>query len=172
MVRLVLVRHGESQWNKENKFTGWTDVDLTDKGAQEAKHAGKVLKGKGFVFDIAFTSVLKRAIKTLWFILDELDLQWIPIHKSWKLNERHYGALQGLNKAETAAKHGEEQVHIWRRSYDIPPPQLSADDERYPGNDLRYADICKEDIPLVETLKDTVSIFLAYWHEIEMALAS
>lgn len=166
MIKLVLIRHGESNWNKENRFTGWTDVDLSDKGVQEAKQAGLVLKDKGFIFDIAFTSVLKRAIKTLWNVLDELDLQWIPVQKSWRLNERHYGALQGLNKAETAAKYGEEQVHIWRRSYNIPPPQLTMDDERYPGRDLRYANIGEENIPLVETLQDTVARFLPYWQEV------
>jgi len=166
MVKLVLIRHGESIWNKENRFTGWTDVDLSDKGVQEAKCAGNVLKEEGFIFDIAFTSVLKRAIKTLWYVLDELDLQWIPVQKSWRLNERHYGALQGLNKAETAATYGEEQVHIWRRSYDIPPPQLSLDDERYPGKDLRYTGIGEENVPLTETLKSTVARFLPYWHEV------
>ena len=165
MVKLVLVRHGESQWNKENRFTGWTDVDLSDKGVQEAKHAGKVLKEEGLTFDIAFTSVLKRAIKTLWYVIDELDLQWIPVQKSWRLNERHYGALQGLNKTETAIKYGEDQVHIWRRSYDIPPPQLSVEDERYPGKDLRYADIGEGNIPLAETLRATVARFLPYWQE-------
>lgn len=165
MIKLVLIRHGESEWNKENRFTGWTDVDLSDKGVKEAKHAGKILKDEGFVFDIAFTSVLKRAIKTLWNVLDELNLQWIPVQKSWRLNERHYGALQGLNKAETAAKYGEEQVRVWRRSYDIPPPQVSVNDERYPGKDLRYVNIGQENIPLTETLKDTVARFLPYWHE-------
>lgn len=165
MKQLVLVRHGESNWNQENRFTGWTDVDLSEKGVIEAKNAGKILKSEGFTFDMAFTSVLKRAIKTLWYILDEMDLHWIPVTKSWRLNERHYGALQGLNKAETAAKYGEEQVHIWRRSYDISPPQLKIDDERYPGNDLRYKNINNESLPLAETLKDTVVRFMPFWEE-------
>jgi len=165
MIKLVLVRHGESVWNKENLFTGWTDVDLSEKGIQEAKEAGKILKEEGFTFDIAYTSVLKRAIKTLWIILDELDLLWIPVYKSWRLNERHYGALQGLNKSETAQKYGEDQVKIWRRSYDILPPVLTPDDERYPGNEAKYADIPKESLPLAESLKSTVERFLPYWEE-------
>ncbi len=163
MKKLVLRRHGESTWNKENRFTGWTDVWLTDKGMQEALEAGKLLRKEGFVFDVAFTSVLKRAIKTLWIVLEEMDQMWIPVHNHWKLNERHYGALQGLNKAETAEKHGMEQVKIWRRSYDIPPPALTREDDRYPGKDPRYADLRPEDIPLTESLKDTVARFLPYW---------
>jgi 2,3-bisphosphoglycerate-dependent phosphoglycerate mutase len=165
MTKLVLVRHGESTWNKENRFTGWTDVELSEKGRQEAKEAGVVLKAEGFAFDVAYTSVLKRAIRTLWTVLDEMDLMWIPVYRSWRLNERHYGALQGLNKAETAAKFGEGQVKIWRRSYDIPPPALTADDERYPGNDARYRNLTKEELPLTECLKDTVARFLPLWHE-------
>jgi 2,3-bisphosphoglycerate-dependent phosphoglycerate mutase len=165
MFKLVLVRHGESEWNKENRFTGWTDVDLSEKGIQEALSAGKVLRDEGFIFDLAFTSVLKRAIKTLWSILDVLDQQWIPVYKSWRLNERHYGALQGLNKSETAAKYGEAQVQIWRRSYDVSPPALSVDDERYPGNDIRYSNIDKASLPLTETLKLTVDRFLPYWED-------
>ncbi len=165
MFKLVLLRHGESTWNKENRFTGWTDVDVSEKGRQEAGEAGRLLKEGGYVFDVAFTSVLKRAIRTLWITLDALDLMWIPVSKSWRLNERHYGGLQGLNKAETAAKHGDAQVKIWRRSYDIPPPPLSVDDERYSGRDPRYADLRRDEIPLTESLKDTVARFLPYWHE-------
>jgi 2,3-bisphosphoglycerate-dependent phosphoglycerate mutase len=165
MFTLVLLRHGESTWNKENRFTGWTDVDLSDKGRQEAAEAGRLLKEGGYVFDVAFTSVLKRAIRTLWITLDTLNLTWIPVNKNWRLNERHYGALQGLNKAETAAKHGDAQVKIWRRSYDMPPPPLSPDDERYSGRDPRYANLRREEIPLTESLKDTVARFLPYWHE-------
>jgi 2,3-bisphosphoglycerate-dependent phosphoglycerate mutase len=165
MYKIVLLRHGESAWNKENRFTGWTDVDLSARGVVEAKQAGQRLKGDGFVFDLAYTSVLKRAIRTLWIALDQMDLMWIPVRNSWRLNERHYGALQGLNKAETAAKHGEAQVKIWRRSYDIPPPPLSPDDERYSGRDPRYGNVRREDIPLTESLKDTVARFLPYWHE-------
>jgi 2,3-bisphosphoglycerate-dependent phosphoglycerate mutase len=165
MHKVVLLRHGESTWNRENRFTGWTDVDLSEKGRQEALEAGRLLKDGGYTFDIAFTSVLKRAIRTLWITLDALDLMWIPVVKNWRLNERHYGALQGLNKAETAAKHGEAQVKIWRRSYDIPPPPLTPDDERYSGRDPRYADISRHEIPLTESLKDTVARFLPYWHE-------
>ena len=165
MYTVVLLRHGESTWNQENRFTGWTDVDLSDKGRHEASEAGRLLKEGGYTFDLAFTSVLKRAIRTLWIALDTLDLLWIPVTKNWRLNERHYGALQGLNKAETAAKHGEAQVKIWRRSYDMPPPPLSPDDERYSGRDPRYADVQPEDIPLTESLKDTVARFLPYWHE-------
>ena len=164
MYTVVLLRHGESTWNQENRFTGWTDVDLSDKGRQEAAEAGRLLKEGGYVFDVAFTSVLKRAIRTLWITLDALDLMWIPVTKDWRLNERHYGALQGLNKAETAAKHGEAQVKIWRRSYDIPPPPLSRDDERYAGRDPRYRNARPEDVPLTESLKDTVARFLPYWH--------
>lgn len=165
MHQLVLLRHGESVWNKENRFTGWTDVGLTDQGMQEALDAGRVLKQDGFGFDVAYTSVLKRAIKTLWIALEEMDLMWIPVFRSWRLNERHYGALQGLNKAETAEKHSMEQVQIWRRSYDVRPPALRADDPRYPGNDPRYADLQADDIPLTECLKDTVERFLPYWHD-------
>jgi 2,3-bisphosphoglycerate-dependent phosphoglycerate mutase len=165
MKKLVLLRHGESTWNKENRFTGWTDVGLTEKGMREAVEAGKLLRKDGFVFDVAFTSVLKRAIKTLWIVMEEMDLMWIPVLNHWRLNERHYGALQGLNKAETAEKHGMDQVKIWRRSYDIPPPSLTGDDERYPGRDPRYAGLRTEDIPLTESLKDTVARFLPYWHE-------
>jgi 2,3-bisphosphoglycerate-dependent phosphoglycerate mutase len=163
--RIVLLRHGESTWNRENRFTGWTDVDLTDKGRDEARDAGRLMKAEGYEFDIAYTSVLKRALRTLWIALDEMDLLWIPWERSWRLNERHYGALQGLNKAETAAKHGEAQVKIWRRSYDIPPPSLDANDERSPAGDRRYANVSRELLPLTESLKDTVARFLPYWHE-------
>ena len=165
MHKLVLLRHGESTWNKENRFTGWKDVDLSEKGLAEAKEAGRLMKEAGLTFDVAYTSVLKRAIKTLNVALEEMDLLWLPVVKSWRLNERHYGALQGLNKAETAAKHGEEQVKIWRRSYDIPPPPLSADDERSSGRDPRYASLAPGEIPASESLKDTVARFLPYWHE-------
>ena len=165
MPKIVLLRHGQSTWNQENRFTGWTDVDLTDLGRKEAAEAGRLLKAEGLTFDIAFTSVLKRAIRTCWITRDELDLLWIPVEKSWRLNERHYGALQGLNKAETAAKHGEEQTKIWRRSYDIPPPALSPDDSRHPSRDPRYADVPAGELPLTESLKDTVARFLPYWHD-------
>ena len=165
MHTLVLLRHGESTWNKENRFTGWTDVDLSDKGREEAKESGRLLKEGGFVFDLAYTSVLTRAIRTLWIALDELDQMWLPVEKSWRLNERHYGALQGLNKAETAAKHGDAQVKIWRRSYDIPPPPLAPDDERHPARDPRYAGVSPSDLPLTESLKDTVARFLPFWHD-------
>ena len=165
MKKLVVVRHGESTWNKENRFTGWTDVDLSEKGREEAKEGGQVLRAGGYTFDVAYTSVLKRAIRTLWTVLDEMDLMWIPVHRSWRLNERHYGALQGLNKAETAAKFGEDQVKIWRRSYDIPPPPLTSDDPRYPGHDPRYRELSAEELPLTECLKDTVARFLPLWHE-------
>ena len=165
MHRLVLLRHGESVWNQENRFTGWTDVDLNDKGRAEAKEAGRLMLAEKFEFDVAHTSVLKRAIRTMWMALDEMDLLWIPVHKSWRLNERHYGALQGLNKAETAAKHGEEQVKIWRRSYDIPPPALTPDDPRHPSRDRRYASLSRSELPLTESLKETVARFLPYWHE-------
>ncbi len=165
MKKLVLLRHGESTWNKENRFTGWTDVDLSDKGRQEAKDAGVVLREGGYVFDVAYTSVLKRAIRTLWTALDVMDLMWIPVHRSWRLNERHYGALQGLDKAETAAKFGEDQVKIWRRSYDIPPPALTADDPRFPGHDPRYVGLSQGELPLTECLKDTVARFLPLWHQ-------
>ncbi len=166
MPSLVLLRHGESQWNLENRFTGWVDVDLSPKGVEEAHSAGRTLKEEGFVFDVAFTSVLKRAIRTLWIALDEMDLMWIPVHHSWRLNERHYGALQGLNKAEMAAKYGEQQVHIWRRSYDIQPPALERSHPMFPGNDPRYKDMNPKDLPLTECLKDTVSRFLPHWHEV------
>ncbi len=165
MKTLVLLRHGESTWNKENRFTGWTDVDLSDRGREEAKAAGQLLKAGGYSFDLAFTSVLKRAIRTLWTALDELDLLWIPVTKDWRLNERHYGALQGLNKAETAAKHGDAQIKIWRRSYDIPPPALTAGDDRDPARDPRYAGLDRQQLPLTESLKETVERFLPYWHE-------
>ena len=165
MYRVVLLRHGESTWNKDNRFTGWTDVDLSDKGREEALEAGRLLRQDGFVFDVAYTSVLKRAIKTLWIVLKEMDRMCIPVHNHWKLNERHYGALQGLNKAETAEKHGMDQVMVWRRSYDIPPPALTKDDERYPGRDPRYADLKPEEVPLTESLRDTVARFLPYWQE-------
>jgi len=165
MQRVVLLRHGESTWNKENRFTGWTDVDLSERGREEALEAGRLLKDGGYTFDIAYTSVLKRAIRTLWTALDVMDLMWIPVVKSWRLNERHYGGLQGLNKAETAAKHGEAQVKIWRRSYDIPPPPLSADDPRHPARDPRYAALSAAELPLTESLKETVARFLPYWHE-------
>ena len=163
MYKVVLIRHGESTWNKENRFTGWTDVDLSEKGVEEAKNAGKVLKENGYTFDLAYTSVLKRAIKTLHYTLEGLDLLWIPEIKNWRLNERHYGALQGLDKSETAAKHGEEMVKIWRRSYDVPPPALELNDPRYPGNSPIYKDLDKKDIPATECLKDTVARFVPYW---------
>ncbi|MBT6068493.1 2,3-diphosphoglycerate-dependent phosphoglycerate mutase [Candidatus Peregrinibacteria bacterium] len=165
MYKLVLLRHGQSQWNLENKFTGWTDVDLSDKGYGEARSAGRLLKKEGYTFDIAFTSVLKRAIRTLWIALDEMDLMWIPVRRSWKLNERHYGALQGFNKAEMAEKEGKEQVHIWRRSYDTQPPALTEDDERHPSHDPKYANLTGEELPESECLKDTVERFLPYWEE-------
>jgi 2,3-bisphosphoglycerate-dependent phosphoglycerate mutase len=166
MSKLVLLRHGESLWNRENRFTGWTDVDLSDKGTDEAKRAGKLLKQEGYLFDLAFTSVLKRAIKTLWYVLEEADQAWIPEFKSWQLNERHYGALQGLNKTETVNKYGEEQVHIWRRSYDILPPALTREDPRYPGNEAKYMDVNPADLPLAESLKDTIARFLPYWNQV------
>ena len=165
MIKLVLLRHGESIWNKENLFTGWTDVDLSEQGKAEANQAGELLKAEGFTFDVAFTSVLKRAIRTLWIALDALDSMWIPIEHSWRLNERHYGALQGLNKAQTAAKYGDEQVLVWRRSYDEPPPPLEKSDPRYPGTDPRYRGLSPSEIPLTECLKDTVARFLPYWHQ-------
>jgi 2,3-bisphosphoglycerate-dependent phosphoglycerate mutase len=164
MIKLVLLRHGESTWNLENRFTGWTDVDLTPKGIQEAQEAARLLKEGGYTFDVAHTSLLKRAIRTLWIVLDGMELMWIAEHKSWRLNERHYGALQGLNKAETAARYGEEQVHVWRRSYADPPPPLTPDDERFPGRDRRYANLSRSELPLTESLKDTVARFLPYWH--------
>ena len=165
MRQLVLLRHGESTWNRENRFTGWTDVDLTEQGVAEARRAGRTLKEKGFTFDVAYTSVLKRAIRTLWLVQDEMDLMWVPVHRSWRLNERHYGALQGLNKAETAAKFGERQVLVWRRSYDVPPPALEASDPRFPGADRRYARLSPAELPRTECLKDTVARFLPYWRE-------
>jgi len=165
MHRVVLLRHGESIWNQENRFTGWTDVDLSDKGQDEALAAGRLLKEGGYTFDIAYTSVLKRAIRTCWIALDELDLLWIPVPRNWRLNERHYGALQGLDKAETAARHGEAQLKIWRRSYDTPPPALDLDDPRHPGRDRRYADLGPDELPRTESLKDTVARFLPYWKE-------
>jgi 2,3-bisphosphoglycerate-dependent phosphoglycerate mutase len=165
MFRLVLLRHGESTWNRENRFTGWTDVDLSEKGREEARSAGQLMAAEKFEFDVAYTSVLKRAIRTLWIARDEMDLLWIPVHRSWRLNERHYGALQGLNKAETAAQHGEAQVKIWRRSYDIPPPPLTPDDPRHPSRDRRYAALTRAELPLTESLKDTVARFLPYWHD-------
>jgi 2,3-bisphosphoglycerate-dependent phosphoglycerate mutase len=163
--KVVLLRHGESEWNKENRFTGWKDVDLSEKGLAEAKDAGRLMKEAGLAFDVAFTSVLRRAIKTLDIALDGMDLLWIPVTKHWRLNERHYGALQGLNKAETAAQHGEAQVKIWRRSYDIPPPPLTPEDERWSGRDPRYKDLTPSELPAAESLKDTVARFLPYWHE-------
>ncbi|ABB23389.1 2,3-diphosphoglycerate-dependent phosphoglycerate mutase [Pelodictyon luteolum] len=165
MIKLVLLRHGESQWNLENRFTGWHDIDLTERGRKEAANAGKLIRAEGIVFDVAYTSVLKRAIRTLWSVLDEMDQMWLPVHKSWRLNERHYGALQGLNKTETSQKYGEEQVLVWRRSYDTPPPALGRDDERWPGADPRYRGMAEGEIPLSECLKDTVARFLPLWHE-------
>jgi len=165
MHKLVLLRHGESTWNRENRFTGWTDVDLSDKGVAEAHEAARLLMEGGYQFDVAYTSVLKRAIRTLWIVLEDMDQMWIPVHRSWRLNERHYGALQGLNKAETAARHGEAQVKLWRRSYDTSPPALTPDDERYPGHDPRYATVPRAELPLTESLEDTVARFLPYWTE-------
>lgn len=166
MKKIVLLRHGESVWNKENRFTGWTDVDLSDKGLEEAKEAGRVLKQAGFGFDVAYGSVLKRAIRTMWIVLDQLGLMWIPQHLSWRLNERHYGSLQGLNKAEMATQFGEDRILAWRRSYDVPPPALEKTDERYPGKDSRYAGMPERDIPATECLKDTVARFLPYWNDV------
>ncbi len=165
MYKVVLLRHGESTWNQENRFTGWTDVDLSEKGIAEALEGGRVLKEQGYVFDVAYTSVLKRAIRTLWIVQEEMDLMWIPVQISWRLNERHYGALQGLNKAETAEKFSEAQVKIWRRSYDIQPPALEKTDPRYPGHDPRYRGLTEAELPLTECLKDTVARFLPYWHQ-------
>ena len=164
MLKLVLLRHGESTWNLENRFTGWTDVDLTPKGVQEAQEAARLLEHGGYMFDVAYTSLLKRAIRTLWITLDGLDLMWLPVNNTWRLNERHYGALQGLNKAETAARYGEAQVKVWRRSHADPPPALTPEDERYPGRDRRYAGLSPAELPLTESLKDTVARFLPYWH--------
>ena len=166
MHRLVLLRHGQSTWNLENRFTGWTDVDLTEQGCEEARTSGVLLREEGFLFDIVYTSVLKRSIRTMWIALEELDQMWLPVVRHWRLNERHYGALQGLNKAETAAKHGEAQVKIWRRSYDLPPPALTPDDEHFPGHDRRYADLSREELPLTESLRDTVARFVPYWEEV------
>jgi 2,3-bisphosphoglycerate-dependent phosphoglycerate mutase len=165
MIKLVLLRHGESTWNVDNRFTGWTDVDLSPKGRDEAREAGRLLAEGGFTFDVAYTSLLKRAIRTLWIALDGMDLMWIPVHKSWRLNERHYGALQGLDKAETAAKYGDRQVLVWRRSFSEPPPLLTPGDPRHPGHDRRYADLAPDELPLAESLKDTIARFLPYWHE-------
>ena len=164
MHKLVLIRHGESTWNRENRFTGWTDVDLNEKGLMEAKAAGELLRNEGYTFDRAFVSVLKRALRTFWIILDELDELWIPVERSWRLNERHYGSLQGLNKAETAEKFGNDQVLIWRRSYDVPPPALEKTDDRFPGHDPRYRDVPPAELPLTECLKDTVDRVLPFWH--------
>jgi len=164
MYKLVLVRHGQSSWNLENRFTGWTDVGLTERGETEAKEGGRLLREEGYSFDVAYTSVLKRAIKTLWIVMEEMGLEWIPVHRAWQLNERHYGALQGLNKAETAVKFGEEQVHIWRRSYDTPPPALEMDDKRHPRFDPRYAGLKPEEVPATESLKITLERVLPYWH--------
>jgi len=166
MGNLILLRHGESNWNRENRFTGWTDVDISEKGAEEARQAGKLLLEAGLLPEVAYTSVLKRAIRTLWIVLDVMDRMWIPVHRHWRLNERHYGALQGLNKAETAEKHGEEQVKIWRRSYDIPPPELDKSDPRYPGLDPRYRDLDPKIIPATESLKDTIKRFVPYWQDV------
>ncbi len=165
MYKVVLIRHGESVWNLENRFTGWTDVDLSEKGVKEAHEAGRQLKEQGFEFDQVYTSVLKRAIRTMWIVLDELDQMWLPVVRNWRLNERHYGGLQGLNKAETAAQHGEDQVKIWRRAYAIAPPPLEESDKRYPGRDRRYAGLSKKELPLTESLKDTVARFVPYWEK-------
>lgn len=165
MHTLVLLRHGESDWNRENRFTGWADVDLTDTGREEARRSARLLQEEGFDFDRAYTSVLKRAIRTLWITLDDMDRMWLPVIRHWRLNERHYGALQGLNKAETAAKYGDEQVHVWRRSYSVRPPALEPDDERHPGNDRRYRHLSPQELPLTECLADTVARFLPYWEE-------
>jgi 2,3-bisphosphoglycerate-dependent phosphoglycerate mutase len=165
-IKLVLLRHGESIWNKEDRFTGWTDVDLSEAGIAEAREAGRTLREKGYLFDAAFTSVLKRAIRTLWLVLDEMDLMWIPVYRSWRLNERHYGALQGLNKSEMAVKVGEEQVHMWRRGYGIRPPALDKTDKRYPGNDPKYKELGESELPLTESLKDTIARCVPYWHQV------
>ncbi|MBG0791553.1 MAG: 2,3-diphosphoglycerate-dependent phosphoglycerate mutase [Desulfovibrionaceae bacterium] len=165
MHKLVLIRHGQSEWNLENRFTGWTDVDLTRQGADEAVRGARLLKEAGFVFDIAHTSLLKRAIRTLWLVQDEMDLMWIPVFNTWRLNERHYGALQGLNKAETAARYGDEQVFVWRRGFDTPPPELEEDDERHPGHDPRYAALSPEELPRAESLKTTIERTMLYWFE-------
>src|SRR4030042_3955202 len=165
MIKLVLLRHGESAWNRENRFTGWTDVDLNEQGPREAHQAGRLLREEGYIFDLAHPSVLKRAIRTLWIALDEMDLMWIPVYRSWRLNERHYGALQGLNKPKTKAQFGEEQVQLWRRSYDTPPPPLADTDSRHPRLDPRYADVPAEELPATESLKTTLQRVLPYWHE-------
>jgi 2,3-bisphosphoglycerate-dependent phosphoglycerate mutase len=165
MYKVVLLRHGFSTWNQENRFTGWKDVDLAEQGLGEAREAGRLLKEGGYVFDVAYTSVLKRAIRTLWIVLDQLDQMWLPVEKTWRLNERHYGALQGLDKKQTADEHGDAQVKIWRRSYDIPPPPLGVSDERHPSHDSRYAGLKPEQLPATESLKETVARFLPYWHE-------
>jgi 2,3-bisphosphoglycerate-dependent phosphoglycerate mutase len=165
-MKLVLLRHGESIWNLEDKFTGWTDVDLSDRGTAEAREAGKTLRANGYSFDVAFTSVLKRAIRTLWLVMEEMDLMWIPVYRSWRLNERHYGALQGQNKAEVSAEVGDEQVHIWRRSYNVRPPALERTDARYPGNELKYRELSEGELPIAESLKDTVARFMPYWDEV------
>jgi 2,3-bisphosphoglycerate-dependent phosphoglycerate mutase len=165
-MKLVLLRHGESIWNKEDRFTGWADIDLSARGIAEAKEAGKTLRENGYSFDVAFTSVLKRAIRTLWLVLDEMDLMWIPVYRSWRLNERHYGALQSLNKAEVSAKVGEEHVHMWRRSYDVRPPALERTDARYPGRDPKYRELSENELPVTESLKDTVARFMPYWNEV------
>ena len=164
MHKLVLIRHGQSTWNLENRFTGWTDVDLTDHGRSEALAGARALRDGGYTFDVAYTSVLRRAIKTLWIVLETMELEWIPVHRAWQLNELHYGALQGLNKAETAQKYGEAQVKLWRRSYDVPPPALDTSDDRHPAKDRRYADIAKDQLPRCESLKDTLARVLPYWH--------
>lgn len=166
MHQLILLRHGQSLWNKENRFTGWYDVDLSEQGVQEARAAGRLLQEEGFEFDVAFTSVLKRAIRTLWLTLEEMDCVWLPVIRDWQLNERHYGALQGLNKAETAAEHGDEQVKIWRRSFDTPPPSLRSDDPRWPGNDRRYGALTQEQLPLTESLKITIDRVVPYWESV------
>ena len=165
LIKLVLIRHGESVWNNENRFTGWTDVDLSENGLIEARKAGQILKKNGYIFDVAYTSVLKRAIRTLWIVLHEMDLMWIPVYKSWKLNERHYGALQGLNKTETAQKYGDEQVHKWRRYVDVRPPELLITDDRYPGKELKYKDLSEEEIPRTENLEDTVKRVMVEWFQ-------
>ena len=166
MIKLVLLRHGQSAWNLENRFTGWTDVDLSPQGVKEAKSAGKIMKEEGYVFDAVHTSVLKRAVRTTWLVMDEMELMWLPVYNSWRLNERHYGALQGLNKAETAQKYGEAQVKIWRRSYDVQPPALDKKDERFPGFDPRYQELTAEELPLTESLKDTVARVMPYWNKV------
>jgi 2,3-bisphosphoglycerate-dependent phosphoglycerate mutase len=166
MKKLVLIRHGQSEWNLKNLFTGWTDVDLTEQGRREASEGGRLLKEAGFTFDVCHTSVLKRAVRTLWLVMDEMDLMWLPVARTWRLNERHYGALQGLNKAETAEKYGADQVQVWRRSFATPPPPLTSDDDRYPGKDPRYAELSEDEIPTCESLKDTIARVMPYWHDV------